>query len=92
MITRPFTFTGSQLWLNYATSAAGGVRVELQDLEGKALPGFALADCDELFGDTVDRVVTWRRGESRVPEREQPIRLRLELRDAHVFAWQFRPE
>ena len=31
LITQPVTFTGNQLWLNFATSAAGSVQVELQD-------------------------------------------------------------
>ena len=41
MITRPLTFTGNKLTLNFSTSAAGGVKVELQDIDGKAIPGFA---------------------------------------------------
>ena len=31
LITKPITFTGKKLTLNFATSAAGNVRVELQE-------------------------------------------------------------
>src|SRR5204862_2023166 len=34
-ITRPVTFTGKNLILNYATSAAGIIQVEIQDEQGK---------------------------------------------------------
>ena len=60
LITQPITFTGNQLWLNFSTSAAGSVQVELQDQAGKPLPGYSLDDCDELFGDTLDRNVVWK--------------------------------
>ena len=35
MITKPITFTGRKLFLNFVTSAAGGVCVEIQDAEGR---------------------------------------------------------
>jgi hypothetical protein len=91
LLTRPCTVAGDRLWLNFSTSAAGDVRVELQELDGTPLPGYSLAECDELFGDTVDRDVTWR-GSAQLPALDRPIRLRFALRDADLFAWQFRPE
>ena len=60
LVTRPLRFEGSRLLVNFATSAAGGLRVELQDAESKPIPGFTLADCPEHFGDTIDRAVTWK--------------------------------
>ena len=51
LITRPFTFEGDALSLNVGTSAAGSVRVEIQDGDGKALKGYSLRDCDEIYGD-----------------------------------------
>jgi hypothetical protein len=60
--TRPFIVEGDELELNYSSSVAGSVRVEVQDANGKPIPGFRLKDCDEIFGDELDRVVTWRRG------------------------------
>ena len=60
--TRPFVVEGQELELNLSTSVAGSVRVEAQDEAGKPIPGFRLGDCDEIFGDDLARVVTWRKG------------------------------
>ena len=39
MITRPLIFSGNQLTINYATSAAGSMWCELQDENGTPIPG-----------------------------------------------------
>jgi hypothetical protein len=89
VITKPIKFTGSNLVLNLSSSAAGGIRVEIQDAGGKPLDGFALADCDEAFGDTLDRVVSWkdRSDVSRLAGRA--IRVRFAIRDADLFSFRF---
>jgi len=89
LLTPPLTFTGNRLSLNLATSAAGGVKVEIQDAEGRALPGFSLADCLELNTDDLDREVSWRGGADVAALEGQPVRLRFWLKDADLFAWQF---
>ena len=89
LVTKSLTFTGKTLSLNFATSAAGNLRVELQDARGKALPGFALQDCDELFGDTVDRTVTWQSESDLSALIGDVVRMRFVLHDADLFALQF---
>ena len=89
LVTKPLRFKGQKLALNFATSAAGGVRVEIQDASGKALPGFSLDDCPPLFGDTVERTVTWKNGSNVSSIAGQSVRLRFDLRDADVYAFQF---
>ena len=89
LLTRPLQFTGTTLSLNFATSAAGGVRVELQSAEGTPLPGFRAEDCDELFGDSVDRAVSWRGAMDLGPLASQPVRLRLICVDADVYSFRF---
>ena len=54
-----YAFEGSKLLLNFATSAAGGVKVELQHPDGTPIPGFTLADCQELIGNDIKRTVTF---------------------------------
>jgi len=90
LLTKPFTFTGSKLELNFASSAAGGIQVELQDESGKALPGFSLEDCPPVFGDSVERGVTWTKGGDVSSLVGRPVRLRFVLKDADLFALQFR--
>ncbi len=88
MVTKPFRFTGRQLELNYATSAAGFVQAELQSPSGVALPGFGLQECSELIGDRISRTVSWKGGELS-SLLGQTVRLRLQLKDADVFSLRF---
>jgi hypothetical protein len=89
--TRPVTFTGNRLMLNYATSAAGSVEVELHDEAGRPLPGFALADAAPLFGDELDAVVKWKSGDDVSTLAGRHVRLRFVLKDADLFALRFAP-
>jgi hypothetical protein len=91
LLTKPLTFAGKELVLNFATSAAGGIRVEIQDASGKALPGHALADAVETIGNETGRVVRWRSGSDLGALAGKPVRLRFVMRDARLFAMQFRP-
>ena len=80
--TPPLRFQGDTLHLNIDTSALGLARVEIQDAAGRPLEKLTLEDCDRIHtANTVDRVVTWRRGQSSVAVlQDQPVRLRFELR------------
>ena len=90
LLTKLLRFAGFKLSLNYATSALGSVRVELQDELGLPLPGFSLEDCAPLFGDTIDRTVRWKGG-SLAAISGKPVRLRFVVSDAQVYSFQFRP-
>ncbi|MBI4662440.1 MAG: hypothetical protein HY735_26785 [Verrucomicrobia bacterium] len=89
LVTKPLRFHGRYLSINFATSAAGSVRIEIQDMDGKALPGFALEDCPPLFGDTIERTVTWKNGSDIGANAGSPVRLRIVLQDADMYAFQF---
>jgi hypothetical protein len=88
-VTKPIVFKGSQLEINYSTSAAGSVHVEIQDAKGKPLPGHALSDCHEIFGDQIDRTVVWKDGESVKKLAGTLVRLRFVLKDADLFSFRF---
>jgi hypothetical protein len=90
LLTKPVRFAGSALSLNFATSAIGSVRVELQDEQGRPFPGFSLEECAPLFGDTIDRTVRWQGG-SLAALAGQPVCLRFAVSDAQVYSFQFRP-
>jgi hypothetical protein len=89
LITRPFTFQGDKLSINFSTSAGGSVRMELQDGSGRPVPGRALADCPAIFGDHVEYEVSWKDAASLRPLAGKPVRLRIELKDADLFALRF---
>jgi hypothetical protein len=89
LITKPVTFQGDRLQLNFSTSAAGGIRVEIQDENGKPYPGFALDDAIESIGNDVERVVQWKRGNDVSSLAGKPIRLRFVMKDADLYALRF---
>lgn len=89
LITKPLTFSGAQLEINYSTSAAGQIRVELQDADGKALPGFSLADCEPIYGDHILRFVKWKAGADVSAHAGKAVRLRFEMSDADLFSFKF---
>lgn len=88
--TRPLRFLGRELVINYATSAGGSLRVELQDKSGVPIPGFTLADCRNLVGDTIEQTVHWSKGSDVSSLAGQPVRLRFVMQEADLFAIQFR--
>jgi hypothetical protein len=90
VITRPFTFSGDTMEINFSTSAAGGIRVELQDSGGTPIPGFTLGECTEMIGDEIERIVRWRDGTSVRRVAGSQVRLRVVMRDADFYAFRFR--
>ena len=89
MVTKPLVFGGKVLHLNYSTSAAGSVQVEVQDDNGQAIPDLGLDDMDLLFGDELDAAVTWRGRSDLGRLAGKPVRLRFVLKDADLFALRF---
>jgi len=88
-LSRELKFDGSKLTINFATSAAGSVRVEIQDADGKPFEGFTLADCPEHFGDSPNRAVSWNNNPDVTSLAGKPARLRFVLKDADLYALQF---
>ena len=89
-MTRLFTFSGKELSLNYSTSAAGSIKVEIQDPAGQVISGYALADAQEIIGDEIERVVAWKGNTDVSSLAGKPIRLRFAMKDADLYSIQFR--
>ena len=96
LITKPLVFEGENLVLNYATSALGSIRIEIQDQDGHLLPGFSLQESPVIFGDQIEREVDWKRPASRTDRGPlsrlagRPVRLRFVIKDADLYSLQFR--
>jgi hypothetical protein len=89
--TPTLRFSGRELVLNVDTSAAGEVRVELQDEHGIARPGFTLADCARIHtANEISRPVRWAKGGDVSALAGQPVRIRFVARDTDLYAFQFR--
>ena len=90
MLTRILDFTGKELVVNFSTSAAGGIRAEIQDASGAPLEGHSLADAVELVGDDIERAVSWKGGSGVGTVAGRPVRLRFVLKDADLYSIRFR--
>lgn len=87
--TPPITFRGNRLRLNIDTGAMGTAFVELRDADGKQIPGFTLADCEEIAGNYIDQAVYWKGGTDVSALEGKPVRLYFKLKRAKLYAFQF---
>lgn len=91
MVTKPLTFQGNfegnTLNLNFSTSAAGSILVEIQDENKNPIPGYSLDECYEIFGDEIERVVMWKNHVKFSQLADRAIRLRFFLKDADIFSF-----
>ena len=87
--TPPLVFSGSQLELNYSTSAVGSIRVEIQDVRGKPQPAFGLDEFPERFGDEIEGAMSWDSGPDLSSLAGTPVQLRFVLKDADLYAFKF---
>ncbi len=91
LVTKPLVFDGKELVINFSTSAIGFVRAEITDADGAVIPGFAMDDCEEIFGDEIEHVVSWKGGSDVGALAGKPVRLRFAMRDADLYSIRFRP-
>jgi len=88
-VTKTMTFSGNFLSLNFSTSVAGSILVELQDESGNPLPGYSSADCDELFGDDPDRKVFWNNHSDLTGLIGKRVHIHLVMREADLYSMKF---
>lgn len=89
MTTKPFVFTGRELEINYSTSAAGSVKIELQDEDGKPIPGYEEGNCQEIIGNEIKRMVTWNGNHDVGALAGQVIRMKINVKDGDIFSFKF---
>ena len=87
--TLSFVFSGSQLELNYSTSAVGSIKIEIQDAHGNPQSGFSLDEFPEQFGDEIAGAMHWDSGLDLSSQAGKPVRLRFVLKDADFYAFNF---
>lgn len=88
--TKLLQFSGSELTINYATSAAGMMRIALCDPNGNPYEGFSIDDSDPIYGDSLDRTVTWKGNKDLSSLKGKPVSIRFDMREADVYSFQFR--
>ncbi len=90
MLTKPIRFSGNQLLINFSTSAAGFVKVEILDLEGNEIKGFELENSKEIIGNEIEKAVTWKGNPDLSELNDKPVRLRFVMKDADLYSIMFK--
>jgi hypothetical protein len=89
VLTRKCLGMRGPLHVNYKTNHGGSLRAEVLDASGKVVPGYSKDACNELKGDSVDAVVTWKH-HTELPKPEttdHPLQIRFVLQDASLYSF-----
>ena len=89
LLSKPVVFSGNRLVINAATNPGGKLLVELQDADGKPLPGFTAKDCQPFNGDQIAHTVAWKGGSDLAALAGKPIRVRFQINDGDLYSIQF---
>jgi hypothetical protein len=92
LITKPLTFTGKSLSVNFQTTGKGSIRVEIQDGKGKPIPGFTAAESKPLTGDAIEQTVQWKPGSNLAALAGKIIRVRFVMKNADLYSLRFAPK
>ena len=96
VVTRSFTFSGSQLHLNLKAArqqwGAGpcDVRAEILEATHHVISGFSFKQCDPITRSGLDHVVSWNGRSDLSKLVGRPIKLRFYFKNAKLYAFQFK--
>ena len=93
LLSKPFVLEdlAERLVLNCKTAEGGSLRVALQTRDGKPLAGCELENCTPITGDSLSQQVSWKDGADISSHQGQVVQLRIELKNADLYALQFQP-
>lgn len=89
MLTRPFTFEGDGLSINYATASRGHLRFQFETPARAPIDGYTLAECPPVIGNELARCVRFDGSTSVARLAGRPVRLRVVMCDADLYALRF---
>jgi hypothetical protein len=89
LTTKPITFTGPTLQINFATSAAGGIKIELQDTTGRPIKGFTMEDSVEQIGNEIERTASWSGGSDLSALIGTPVQIKFQMTDSDLYSFRF---
>jgi hypothetical protein len=90
LITKQFTFSGDELELNYSTSVAGEIKIEIQDINGQPFTGFSFSESKSLVGNEIAGIASWKDNKSLKKLANKPVRLRIYMKDADLYSIRFK--
>jgi hypothetical protein len=83
-MTHPLLFKGRKLYMNFSTSAAGYICVQLLDVAGTLL-----AESPPFYGDSIEEVVEWKEDFELSKLEGSPVRLQFIMKDADLYSIKF---
>ena len=84
ILTKPLTFTGDSLKINFATSAVGYLKVIICDTDGNEIEGY---NSGELFGNSIERTVDFDKSLKDLNGKE--VRLKFQLSSCDLYSFIF---
>lgn len=82
LVTKRFIYDGSELFINFSTSAYGHIAITLKTDDGKSI------STGEIFGDSTNRHVVFEDG-SPADFAGQPVVMEIYMRDADIYSFKF---
>ena len=89
LVTKPLVFNGNKLLVNYSTSAAGSLRVEIQEPNGTPIPEFCLEKSELAVGDAIGAYLSWQGNPDLAAWAGKPIRLRFVMLECDLYSFKF---
>ena len=84
------TFDGPQLEVNFATSGAGSLHVELEYENGKPTPGFSPEDYPNISANLLRGLLNGILKDNLSTIVGKTVRTRFELKEADLYSFKFR--
>lgn len=86
LVTKPLTFDGETLYLNFSTSAYGHIYVDVLNEDGTEIEN---ATSFEVFGNNIDAPICLADGRGYSEFASKPVRLRFRMLDAKLYSLRF---
>ena len=83
-VTKPFVLENKNMFVNFETSALGGLGIEILDENGNALEGYKSYT---IFGNTTNRPVEFEKSLSELVGKT--VKVRFTFNDAHLYSFTF---
>ena len=84
--TRPMQMRWASWPMMNVDASKGEVRLELLDVDDKPIDGCSAADCLPITGDHIRKVVEYKEGRGTFVRHTGPVKLRIHLKNAKLYA------
>ncbi|MBQ8447371.1 MAG: hypothetical protein IJX27_00385 [Clostridia bacterium] len=82
VLTKPLALSGEEMSLNFSTSAVGGIKIYICDVNGEELEGY---ESYTVFGNSVERPVEFAKPLAALAG--ETVRLKFKMKDAEIYSF-----